>query len=148
MPLTFIYLYCINIMCTYSTSKLPYSPARNITGEYCSSRAMCKCKLGRQPQKFMSISAPWGVSGALAPGSGQSSYYWNGSLTPAFQRGNPLQAPLPQSRPQQRVRLQAGKLIKIIAAEREWKLKTCTCSNNFPLKVSFKKKNNKKLDTA
>ena len=29
----------------------------------------------RKPQKFMSISAPWGVSRALAPGSGQGSYY-------------------------------------------------------------------------
>lgn len=74
MPLTFIYLYYINVICTYSTSKLPYSPAQNVTCGNCSSGAMCKCKLGRQPQKFMSISALWGVSGVLAPGSGKGSY--------------------------------------------------------------------------
>lgn len=31
--LTSIYLWCINIICTYSTSKLPRVPAQKITGE-------------------------------------------------------------------------------------------------------------------
>lgn len=76
-------------------------------------------QIRRQPQKCRSISAPWGISGALTPGSIQGSYYGNGSLLLAFQKKNPLQAPLPQSRPQQRAGLQAGKLIKTIAAETE-----------------------------
>lgn len=33
MLLTFIYLCCINIICTYSTSKLPHIPAQKIPGE-------------------------------------------------------------------------------------------------------------------
>ena len=33
MHLTFIYLSHINIICTYSTLKLPYAPAQKITGE-------------------------------------------------------------------------------------------------------------------
>lgn len=54
----------INIICTYSTSKLPHSPAQSFTGGNGFPGAKCKCKLGRQPRKFMSISAPRGVSGA------------------------------------------------------------------------------------
>ena len=39
--LTSIYLWCINIICTYSTSKLPRVPAQKITGEIALLRELC-----------------------------------------------------------------------------------------------------------